>query len=50
MEFTHRMNLNFEGSDMTLDAGLALYKEFDHKLGLPETVKELLVVQDTTPH
>lgn len=42
--------MNFEGGDLTSDAGLLLYKEFDHKLGLSETVKELLVVRDPVFH
>ncbi len=42
--------MNFEGGDLTSDVGLLLYKEFDHKLGLSETVRKLLVVQDTVLH
>lgn len=39
MNFNPRMKVNFEGRDLTSDAGLLLYKEFDHKLRLSETVK-----------
>jgi hypothetical protein len=50
MNFNPRMKVNFEGGDLTSDAGLLLYKEFDHKLGLSEAVKEMLVVQDSVHH
>lgn len=44
------MKVNFEGEDLTSDAGLLLYKEFDHKIGLSDTVKDQLVVRDTVLH
>jgi hypothetical protein len=50
MKFNSRMNVNFEGGDLTSDAGLLLYKEFDHKLGLSEAVKQMLIVHDTVWH
>jgi hypothetical protein len=50
MNFNPRMKVNFEGGDLTSDAGLLLYKEFDHKLGLSRTIKEMLVVHDTVCH
>jgi hypothetical protein len=50
MHFNPRMKVNFDGGDLTSDAGLLLYKEFDHKLGLSETVKEMLVVHDPVHH
>ncbi|MTI85370.1 MAG: IS1380 family transposase, partial [Firmicutes bacterium] len=40
MNFNSRMKLNFAGGNLTSDAGLLLYKEFDHKIGLSETVKK----------
>jgi hypothetical protein len=50
MNFNPRMKVNFEGGDLTSDAGLLLYKEFDYKLGLSQTVKQLLVVDDPIHH
>ncbi|MEK5437511.1 MULTISPECIES: transposase [Paenibacillus] len=39
MNFSPRIKVNFEGGNLTSVAGLLLYKEFDHKLGLAQTVK-----------
>jgi len=50
MNFNSRMKVNFDGGDLTSDAGLLLYKEFDHKLGLSETVQQMLVVDDPVRH
>jgi hypothetical protein len=50
MNINPRMKVNFEGGDLTSDAGLLLYKEFDHKLGLSQTIKQLLVVNDPVHH
>lgn len=44
------MKVNFHGADLTSDARLLLYKEFDHKIGLPKAVKDLLVVRDSVFH
>ncbi len=45
-----QMKMNFDGGDLTSDADVLLYKEFDHKLGQSETSKALLVVQETVLH
>lgn len=50
MNFNSRMKVNLDGGDLTSDAGLLLYKEFDHKLGLSETVQQMLVVDDPVRH
>lgn len=50
MNFNPRMKVNFQGGDLTSDAGLLLYKEFDHKVGLSEAVKQFLVVDDPVHH
>jgi hypothetical protein len=50
MNFNSRVKVNFKGGDLTSDAGLLLYKEFDHRLGLAETVQEMLVVHDPVHH
>ncbi|WAH38753.1 IS1380 family transposase [Alicyclobacillus dauci] len=50
LNFNPRMKMNFAGGDLTSDAGLLLYREFDQKLGLSEAVKKLLVVHDPVFH
>ncbi|ATF13773.1 transposase [Brevibacillus porteri] len=50
MNFNSRMKVNFDGGDLTSDAGLLLYKEFDHQVGLSKTVKQILVVDDPVHH
>ncbi|MFC4769916.1 transposase, partial [Effusibacillus consociatus] len=50
LNFNPRMKVNFKGGDLTSDAGLLLYKEFDHKIGLSEAVKQFLVVDDPVHH
>ncbi len=50
MNFNSRIKVNFNGGDLTSDAGLLLYKEFDYKLGLSETVEKMLVVDDPVMH
>ncbi len=50
MNFNPRMKVNFDGGDLTSDAGLLLYKSFDHKLGFSKTVEELLIVNDNVIH
>lgn len=50
MNFNPRMKVNFTGGDLTSDAGLLLYKSFDHRLGLSQTVEEQLVVNDNAIH
>ncbi len=44
------MKVNFDGGDLTSDAGRLLYKEFDHKLGFSEAIKEKLVIHDSVIH
>ncbi|WP_420835289.1 hypothetical protein [Brevibacillus reuszeri] len=46
MNFNSRMKVNFDGGDLTSDAGLLLYKKFDHQVDLSKTVKQILVVDD----
>lgn len=50
MDFNPSMKVNFNGGDLTSDAGLLLYKEFDHKIGLSNEIKNLLVVDDPVSH
>ena len=40
MNFTPRMKVNFDGGDLTSEAGWLLYKEFDQKIGLSDAVRD----------
>jgi hypothetical protein len=46
LNFNSKIKINFEGGDLTSDAGLLLYKEFDEKIGFSKTIKENLYVED----
>ena len=50
MKFNPKMKVNFAGGDLTSDAGLLLYKEFDHRIGFSDTVRNQLVVKDPVWH
>ena len=45
--FNRKIKINFEGGDLTSDAGILLYKEFDEKLGFSKTIKENLNVKNS---
>lgn len=44
--FNRKLKINFDGGDLTSDAGLLLYKEFDEKIGFSKTIQETLKVND----
>lgn len=44
--FNRKIKINFDGGDLTSDAGLLLYKEFDAKIGFSKTIQETLKVKD----
>ena len=46
LDFNSKIKINFKGGDLTSDAGLLLYKEFDEKIGLSTAIKENLMVKD----
>jgi hypothetical protein len=48
LNFNRKIKINFEGGDLTSDAGLLLYKEFDEKIGFSKTIKENLYVEDSS--
>jgi hypothetical protein len=48
LNFNSKIKINFQGGDLTSDAGLILYKEFDEKIGFSETIKENLYVKDSS--
>ena len=50
LHFNPRMKVNFDGGDLTSDAGLLVYREFDQRLGLSDAVRDLLVVDDPVSH
>ena len=46
LNFNKNIKLNFDGGDLTSDAGLLLYKEFDKKIGFSDIIKKYLNVLD----
>ncbi|MBC8060553.1 MAG: IS1380 family transposase [Clostridiaceae bacterium] len=48
LNFNRKIKINFEGGDLTSDAGLLLYKEFDEKIGFSRTIKKNLHVEDSS--
>ena len=40
MNFNNRVKVNFDGGDLTSDAGILLYKEFDDAIGLSRAIEE----------
>jgi hypothetical protein len=46
LNFNSKVKINFEGGNLTSDAGLLLYKEFDEKIGFSKTIKNNLYVND----
>lgn len=50
MNFNKRVKVNFDGGDLTGDAGILLYKEFDHVIGLSRTIEETVHIKDNVIH
>jgi hypothetical protein len=48
LNFNSKIKINFEGGDLTSDAGLVLYKEFDDKIGFSKVIRENLYVEDSS--
>lgn len=48
--FNKRIKINFDGGDLTSDAGLLLYKEFDAKIGLTELIQSSVTLNDPVKH
>ena len=42
LESNKQIKINFNGGDLSSDAGLLLIKEFAHKIGLTSLVRKLL--------
>ncbi|MFD2615905.1 transposase, partial [Terrilactibacillus laevilacticus] len=50
LNFNKRIKVNFDGGNLTSDSGLLLYKEFDEKIGLSQSIQENLQVNDSVHH
>jgi len=50
MEFNKNIKINFEGGELTSDAGILLYKEFDEKIGFSDVIHETVHVKDNVNH
>lgn len=48
VNFNKYMKINFEGGDLTSDAGIIAYREFDEKIGLSKTIAENLYIKDSS--
>ena len=48
LNFNSKVKINFEGGNLTSDAGLLLYKEFDEKIGFSKTIKDNIYVEDSS--
>lgn len=48
LNFTRKIKINFEYGDLTSDAGLILYKEFDERIGFSKTIQENFYVKDSS--
>ncbi|MBZ9637690.1 transposase [Clostridium sp. FP1] len=48
LEFNKKIKIDFEGGNLTSDAGLLLYKEFDEKIGFSKTIKENICIIDSS--
>lgn len=50
LNFNKMIKVNFNGGNLTSDSGLLLYKEFDEKIGLSQSIQETLQVNDPVQH
>jgi hypothetical protein len=50
LDFNRQIKVNFDGGDLTNDAGLLLYKEFDEKMGLSQLIQSMVVLNDPVQH
>src|SRR5690625_3556380 len=50
VNFNKRVKVNFDGGDLTGDAGILLYKEFDHVIGLSHAIEEMVHIKDDVIH
>ena len=50
MDFNTRVKVDFNGGDLTNDAGILLYKEFNDKVGLSNIINETVHIKDDKSH
>lgn len=50
MKFNKRVKVNFDGGDLTGDAGILLYKEFDDAIGLSRMIEKMVHAKDEVIH
>lgn len=48
--FNNRIKIDFKGGNLTSDAGLLLYKEFDEKIGMSRMIQETFKLNDPVWH
>lgn len=48
LNFNRNLKVNFEGGNLTSDAGLVIYREFDEKIGFSNAIKCNLYVEDSS--
>lgn len=46
IHFNPKLEINFEGGELTSDAGLLAYREFDQKIGLSQSLEEYFHMED----
>ncbi|QUH25050.1 transposase [Serpentinicella alkaliphila] len=46
LESNRKIKINFDGGDLSSDSGLLLIKEFAHKLGFHELIKNMFKTKD----
>lgn len=50
MNFNKRVKVNFDGGDLTSDAGILLYKEFNDAIGLSSIIEKMVQIKDDVVH
>lgn len=50
MNFNKSIKVNFDGGDLTSDAGILLYKEFDVSIGLSQAINKTVHIKDQKSH
>ncbi|MEI3615043.1 IS1380 family transposase, partial [Pseudogracilibacillus sp. SO30301A] len=50
MKFNKRVKVNFDGGDLTGDAGILLYQEFNNVIGLHQAIEEIVQIKDDIIH
>ena len=50
LNFNKKIKVNFDGGDLSSDAGLLIIKEFDEKIGFSKTIKTIVKFNDPVNH